>query len=175
MTYTPKKTIVLVGLMGVGKTTLGKRLAGDMGLEFVDLDILIEQDQGCSISQIFDYASETTFRSIERRILQEQLQSGVKIIATGGGAFIEEENRKMIKEKAISIWLKADLGTLIDRTSKRTNRPLLEQGNKKHILTQLMEKRDPIYEEADFSVQTDRGSHYTIIREIIKKIKLYDK
>jgi shikimate kinase len=174
MLYQPKKPIVLVGLMGVGKTTVGKRLAKELGLTFVDLDHVIEEDQGCTIPEIFDYAGEDTFRLVESRLLEIQLEGPAKVLATGGGAFIGDENRALIKQKAISVWLQARLGSLIIRTAQRGTRPLLDKGDHAKVLEELMETRNPIYALADFSVETDVGPHNKIIDNITGQIEDYD-
>lgn len=160
------RSIVLVGLMGAGKSTIGRRLAREMNMDFRDSDTEITEAAGCSISDIFDIHGEDIFRDLERRIISNLLAGAPSIIATGGGAFISPTVREMIGKSAISIWLKADLDVLLERVSRRNNRPLLEKGDKRVILGKLMEERYPIYSEADIVVESDDSSHDVVINKI---------
>lgn len=164
--------VVLVGMMGTGKTTFGKKLASKLSIPFFDLDHEIEKDIGHSVSWIFENAGEEEFRKLEKKKLSEILsKDGVFILALGGGAFIPEENRKIIKKKAYSVWLTASPETIYQRVSYRKDRPLLEkQGDKMNHIKDLMEKRDPIYAMADSKVITDKGSHKDIIDSIINEV-----
>lgn len=146
------RPVVLVGLMGSGKTTLGKALARRLGLEFVDADDVIVAAMGKDIAQIFADHGEEYFRDAERRMIAK-LFTGVKVISTGGGAFINDETRALIGEKAISVWLKADLDTLAKRTAGDRNRPLLKD-DPVGALTALIDKRYPVYAQADITVET---------------------
>ncbi|HEX2115672.1 MAG TPA: shikimate kinase, partial [Alphaproteobacteria bacterium] len=121
-----ERTIVMVGLMGAGKTSIGRRLAQRLGLAFVDADHEIEQAAGCTIEEIFERYGEAAFRDGERRIIQRLLERPPHVLATGGGAFMDPETRARIKEAGISVWLKADLDVLVRRVSRRNNRPLLK-------------------------------------------------
>src|SRR5690606_30559179 len=143
------KTVVLVGLMGCGKTAIGKRLAKQFGLPFFDLDHEIEAEFGCTVSEIFEKHGEPRFRQAEREAILRFMEGEPCILASGGGAFIQDEIRRLIKEKAISVWLKADLDVLLERVSRKNTRPLLAQGDKREIMQNLIEKRYPIYQEAD--------------------------
>lgn len=145
--------IVLVGLMGAGKTSLGKRLAKIFDLPFLDSDAEIEKAAGCTIAEIFESFGEAYFRDGERRVIERILTSEPCVMATGGGSFMDEKIRSMVKEHALSIWLRADLDTLVKRTSKRRDeRPLLKTGDPREILGKLIEQRYPVYAEADIVV-----------------------
>lgn len=162
------KPIVLVGLMGAGKSTVGKRLATALGLDFIDSDHEIAEAAGCSISEIFETYGETMFRDLEKRVLNRLLSSSPCVIATGGGAFMNEEIRAEIKARTISIWLRAELPVLVERVSRRDTRPLLKTGDKSEILGRLMKERYPIYEQADLIVDSSAGPHDTVVTDILK-------
>jgi shikimate kinase len=149
------KFIVLVGLMGAGKTSLGKRLAKAMALPFIDSDIEIEKAAGCSIPEIFARFGEAEFRSGERRVIERILDGEPAIVATGGGAFMDSDTRALIRTKAISVWLRADLDTLVKRTKRRDDRPLLKSGDPREVLQRLIGERYPVYGEADIVVDVD--------------------
>ncbi len=152
------KTVVLVGLMGAGKTCIGKKMAQAMNLPFVDADAEIEKAAGCSIAEIFEAHGETYFRDRERMVIQRLLEDPVQILSTGGGAFIDEGTRATILDKGISLWLRADLDILVERTSRRTHRPLLRNGNHREILSGLIDERYPIYAKADITTDSAEGS-----------------
>ena len=141
--------IVLIGLMGAGKSHLGRQLATATGLPFKDTDNEVEKAAGCSIEEIFDRYGEADFRAGEKRVIARLFQDKPSIIATGGGSFINDETRRLIKNRGVSIWLRADLDLLYRRTQNRLHRPLLNQGNGREILAQLMKERYPIYAHAD--------------------------
>ncbi|MGE4062811.1 MAG: shikimate kinase [Rhodospirillaceae bacterium] len=148
------RTVVLVGLMGAGKSCIGRRLASRLGISFVDADAEIEQAAGCSISEIFEKYGEPYFRDGERRVMTRLLHGPPCILAAGGGAFMEPETRTLIRGKAISVWLKADLDTLSQRTRGRTHRPLLNGSDPREVLSRLIETRYPVYAQADIAVET---------------------
>lgn len=148
------RSIVLVGLMGAGKTSIGKRLAARLHLPFVDADDEIERAAGCSIPEIFERYGEGAFRDGERRVIARLLAGPRCVLATGGGAFVDPDTRAAVKASGLSIWLKADLDTLVRRTARRTNRPLLNRGDPRDVLANLMEIRYPLYAEADIHVQS---------------------
>ena len=150
----PPRTIVLVGLMGAGKSAIGRRLAQRLALPFIDADHEIEQAAGCTIEEFFAAHGEAAFRDGERRVMARLLDQPVHVLATGGGAFIDDATRALVKERAISLWLRADLPLLLERVMRRSNRPLLKQGDPKQILEELMRKRYPIYAEADVTVDS---------------------
>jgi shikimate kinase len=148
------KPVVFVGLMGAGKSRIGRDLATKIGFSFVDTDDEIVKAAGCSISDIFELYGEEAFRDLEERVISRLLTSKVQIIATGGGAFMNPQIRKIISEYGVSVWLKAGLNVLIERTSRRKGRPLLEHGDPATILKALINERDPLYGEADIVVDT---------------------
>ncbi|MSO96831.1 MAG: shikimate kinase [Rhodospirillaceae bacterium] len=148
------KTIVLVGLMGAGKSCIGRRLAARLDVPFVDADAEIEKAAGLTVAEIFEKYGEGYFRDGERRVMSRLLQGAPCILAAGGGAFMDAETRKLIKEQAVSLWLRAELDTLISRTKGRSHRPLLNTGDPRETLQQLMQTRYPVYAEADVAVDT---------------------
>lgn len=166
----PEIPIVLIGLMGAGKTTVGRRLAKQMGCDFVDSDAEIEGAAACSISDIFAIHGESIFRDLEKRVIKRLLEQEKTVIATGGGAWMQPEVREMIKGKAITVWLKADIETLLERVEKRDHRPLLEQGDKRTILQELIERRYPLYGEADLTVESGSGPHESVVENVIEAI-----
>jgi shikimate kinase len=150
-----KKPVVMVGLMGAGKTKIGGLLAESLGLPFVDADHEIEEAAGRTIPEIFETYGEPAFRDLERKIIARLLSNELKIIAPGGGAVMNEETASLIWDKSLSIWLKADLDILVERTARNANRPLLKNGDPREILADLMEKRHPAYAKATLTVETD--------------------
>jgi shikimate kinase len=170
VSFMPPKTIVLVGLMGSGKTSVGKRLAKRLELDFFDSDHEVELAAGCSIRDIFNVYGEETFRKGEYRVINRLLSQPTHILATGGGSFVYEETREFILQSAISVWLKADLATLVARVSRRTDRPLLEDvEDPTDILKQLIEERYPLYGQANVHVDTfDESTNATVDRVIQK-------
>jgi shikimate kinase len=157
--------------MGAGKTTVGRRLARDIGLEFIDSDSEITEAAGCSISDIFEIYGEAIFRDLEKRVLLRLLSCEPSVIATGGGAFMNPELREAIGQYSTSIWLRAELDVLFERVSRRNTRPLLEQGDKRAILSRLMEERHPVYGSANLIVDSGAGTHETVVEEIIRRLK----
>lgn len=150
----PPRTVALVGLMGAGKSAIGKRLAHRLGLPFVDADDEIERAAGCSISEFFERFGEAEFRNGERRVIQRLLEGSPHVLSTGGGAYMDAETRALMRRHAITIWLRADLEVLYDRVRKRTHRPLLRQGDPRDILARLMNQRYPVYAQADLVVES---------------------
>jgi shikimate kinase len=150
----PPRTVALVGLMGAGKSAIGKRLAHRLGLPFVDADDEIERAAGCSISEFFERFGEAEFRNGERRVIQRLLEGSPHVLSTGGGAYMDAETRALMRGQAITVWLRADLDVLYDRVRKRTHRPLLRQGDPKDILARLMNQRYPVYAQADLVVDS---------------------
>jgi len=148
------RTIVLVGLMGAGKSCIGRRLAQRLNVPFVDADSEIEQAAGCTIAEIFEKYGEPAFRDGERRVMARLLQGPATILAAGGGAFMDNETRALIRDNAVSVWLRADLDTLAARTKGRSHRPLLNVGDARETLAKLIEARYPVYAEADITVDT---------------------
>ncbi len=170
----PARPLVLVGLMGVGKSTVGRRLAKRLSLPFVDADSEIERAAGCSISDIFEFHGEAAFREGERRVLRRLLEEKPAVIATGGGAFIDDETRKQVRERATSIWLRADLETVVKRVRRNNNRPLLKNGDPRETLSKLMEARDPIYAQADIVVDSSDAAVDKVVDVIIDALKTHE-
>ncbi|RME65441.1 MAG: shikimate kinase, partial [Alphaproteobacteria bacterium] len=161
------RSLVLVGLMGSGKSSIGRRLAERLGLPFVDSDGEIEQAAGCSISEIFERYGEAAFRDGERRVIERLLGDTPKVVATGGGAFMDPATRALIKARAVSIWLKADIDVLAERTSRRDHRPLLKGKDATAVLTELAAQRHPVYAQADITVASGRGPHEKVVEDIL--------
>lgn len=148
------RTIALVGLMGAGKSAIGKRLAQRLGLPFVDADVEIEAAAGCSIEEFFERFGEAEFRAGERRVIQRLLEGSPHVLATGGGAFMDPRTRELMRTRATTIWLRADINVLFERVARRSNRPLLKNGDPRGTLERLMAVRYPIYAEADIVVDS---------------------
>lgn len=165
-----QRAIVLVGLMGCGKSSIGKRLAARLGLPFVDADEEIERAAAKSINEIFEDHGEAHFRDGERRVIARLLTGGPQILATGGGAFMHAETRRRILDTAVSIWLRADLAVLMRRVSKRDTRPLLRHGNPEATMRNLIDTRYPVYAEADLTVESREEPHDVIVTEIISRL-----
>lgn len=165
------RSIVLVGLMGCGKSSVGRRLASRLGLQFVDADEEIERVAAKSIVEIFADHGEAYFRDGERRVIARLLANGPQVLATGGGAFINPETRAKIRERGISIWLRADLPVLMRRVSKRENRPLLKTADPEATMRDLIDKRYPVYAEADMMIDSRDVPHDVIVNEVISALK----
>lgn len=161
------RSIVLVGLMGAGKSTVGRRLAGRLQLPFYDADHEIEAAAGMSIPDIFAVHGEQYFRDGERRVIARLLQSGPMVLATGGGAFMSEETRGRIAEAGISVWLRADLEILMRRVRKRPNRPLLNTPDPVETMRNLMVQRDPVYALADLTVESRDVPHDRVVADVV--------
>lgn len=167
------KPVVMIGLMGAGKSRIGRELAAELRLPFVDADTEIVEAAGCSISDIFELYGETAFRDVEKRVICRLLDEGRQIIATGGGAFMNDDIRRAIKERGVSIWLRAELDVLVERTSRRDGRPLLENGDPEAILKGLMEQRYPVYAEADIIVDSKAVSIEETVADTAKALSGY--
>ena len=165
------RPVVLIGLMGAGKSTIGRRLGARLGIPFVDADAEIEKAAGSSIEDIFAAHGEQAFRDGERRVIARLLKDPVHVLATGGGAFIEPATRELIRGSGISVWLRAELDVLLRRVKRRNDRPLLREGDPQEILRQLMDDRYPIYAEADVTVDTADAPHETVVRDILQKLE----
>jgi shikimate kinase len=162
------RTIALVGLMGAGKSSIGRRLALALDLPFKDADEEVERAAARSIPEIFEYLGEAAFRDGERRVIARLLDDPPHVLATGGGAFMNAETRALIRQKAISIWLKADLEVLLRRVARRTDRPLLKDGDPRAVLEALSRERDPIYGLADIRVES---AHQATVQAIIDALR----
>ncbi len=167
----PARPLVLVGLMGAGKTAIGRRLAGRLGIPFVDVDAEIEKAAGCSISDYFERYGEAAFRIGERKVMGRLLDGPVAVLASGGGAYMDAETRALIAQKAISVWLRAELDVLVERTSRRNDRPLLHGGDPRAILAELMDKRYPVYAQADIVVDSDEGPADQMTKRVIGAVR----
>jgi shikimate kinase len=165
------RTIALVGLMGVGKTTIGRKLAQTLRLPFHDADQEIEAAAGCSIPEIFAEMGEAEFRAGERRVIARLLKSGPHVLATGGGAFMDPQTRGLIEQDAISIWLKADLDVMVRRVGRKDTRPLLIGKDPREVLTALMAERYPVYALADVTVTTDDRPVGEAVKAIVAALK----
>ena len=169
------RTIALVGLMGAGKSAIGRRLGIRLGLNFTDADVEIERSAGKTISDIFELEGEKEFRMRERRIIKGLLDRPAHVLATGGGAFINAKTRYLIRKKALSIWLKADLKTLHRRVMRRANRPLLAEGNPKEILADLINERYPIYKLADLVIESVDCPHEEMVDKVVDGIMKFER
>ena len=164
------RAIVLVGLMGAGKTSVGRRLAERLELAFVDADHEIETAAGKSIAEIFADHGEAYFRDGEKRVIARLLENGEQVLATGGGAFMNDNTRATIKSRGVSVWLKADLVLLLKRVMKRDNRPLLKQDDPETVMRRLIDVRYPVYATADVTVESRDAQHGLMVNEVIRSI-----
>jgi len=167
----PTRPIVLIGLMGAGKSTVGRRLAARLGLPFFDADQEIEDAAGLSISEIFERFGEAHFRDGERRVIARLFDGTPKVIATGGGAFMNEETRRLILDKAIAIWLDADIDTLVDRVGRRDTRPLLRNRDPRKVLSELAAIRNPVYAQAPIRIASNALPHEASVNAILEALK----
>lgn len=165
--------IVLVGLMGAGKTSVGKRLAVRVAVPFRDADEEIEKAAGCSIKDIFALYGEPAFRDGERKVIARLLSEGPQVLATGGGAYMDAETRACVRARAVSVWLKADVEELYRRVCRHTHRPLLNQGDPRETLQRLMNVRYPIYAEADVHVETGSEPPDATVDAVLKAVKAF--
>ena len=165
------KPIVLIGLMGAGKSTVGVRLAETLGLPFKDSDAEIEAAAGCSVSDLFAIYGEEIFRDLEQRVVKRLLEEKNLVLATGGGSYIQPLIQEEIKKRAHTVWLWADIEILLERVNRRDSRPLLATGDKRKILTRLINDRYPIYQQADTVIDSSSGSHEKVVKEIIATLK----
>lgn len=167
------RPVVMVGMMGAGKSAIGRRLAHRLGVPFVDADAEIERAAGATIADIFEKHGEAAFRDGERRVIARLLDGPVGVLATGGGAFMDAETRARIKSRAITVWLKADLETLMERVSRRGHRPLLRNGDPREVLTRLMAQRDPVYAEADITVETGHAPAAATVERVLEALAAF--
>src|SRR5512144_3185213 len=162
-----KRCVVLIGMMGAGKSTIGRRMAARLRLPFVDADTEIETAAGRSIPDIFETHGEPHFRDGEARVIARLLDSGPAVIATGGGAFMREETRGRVRDKAVSIWLKADADIIMKRVKRRADRPLLQTADPAATVGRLIEEREPVYRHADITIWSRDVPHEKIVEECI--------
>lgn len=164
------RTIVLVGMMGVGKTTVGRRLAPRLGLPFYDADEEIEKAAGMPIADLFEAHGEASFRRGEAEVIKRLLGEPPMVLATGGGALTTPATRRRIKKRATSIWLRADIETIVKRATRRNTRPLLRDGDPRRILKKLLDERAPYYADADIAIDSNAGPHARTVSAIMKAL-----
>jgi|SRR5579871_95234 len=161
------RTVALVGMMGAGKSSVGRRLAARLGVPFRDADAEIESAAGCTIAEIFERFGEPAFRDGERKVIARLLAEPPHVMATGGGAFADPSTREKLKEQTVTIWLKAPVELLLARTQRRDTRPLLRDGDPREILERLLTERAPIYAMADFTIDSQDGPHTLAVERIV--------
>ncbi|MEM1047172.1 MAG: shikimate kinase [Pseudomonadota bacterium] len=161
------RSIVLVGIMGAGKTAIGRRLADRLHLPFTDADQEIETAANMTIPEIFESHGETYFRDGERRVIARLLGERAQVLSTGGGAFMNDETRKRIKQDAVSIWLHAELEILMERVRRKSNRPLLKSADPDQVMRDLLATRNPVYAEADLAVESFDGPHDAVVDQVV--------
>jgi shikimate kinase len=166
-----KRTVALVGMMGAGKSALGRRLAARLGVDFRDADTEIEQAAGCTINEIFARYGEPAFRDGERKVIARLLSLPPHVLATGGGAFADDETRARIKNEAASVWIKVPLEVLITRVGRRDTRPMLKDGDPAEIMERLLKEREPLYAQADLTVNSEDGPHQMAVDQIVAMLK----
>jgi shikimate kinase len=167
------RPIVLVGLMGVGKSTVGRRLAKRLGVSFVDSDSAIEDASGLPAAEVFERYGERDFRDGERRLVARLMDGEVRVIATGGGAYVDPRTRELLNQRAITVWLDAPVDILAERTSRRDTRVQLRTGDPKAVLERLSEERRPSYQEAHIHVKSGDGAHKDVVDAIISALESY--
>lgn len=165
------RTVALVGLMGAGKSAIGKRLAQRLALPFIDADEEIERAAGCTVAEFFERFGEAEFRAGERRVIGRLLEGPPHVLSTGGGAYMDPETRALMRSKALTVWLRADLDVLYDRVRRRGHRPLLRQGEPREILERLMKQRYPIYAEADLVIESTAQPAERTTEEVIEALR----
>ncbi len=165
------RSIALVGLMGAGKTTIGRKLAQILGLPFIDSDAEIERVSRMTVSELFAAYGEPEFRALEARVVARIAEEGPRVIGTGGGAYMNEATRALLRERAYTVWLKADLDLLMERVSKRPTRPLLQATDPRTVMRELMDRRYPVYAQADLTVQSRNARRETIAAEIVSALR----
>lgn len=168
-----KQPLLLIGMMGAGKTRMGLQLANALDLAFTDSDDEIEKAACMTIPEIFDKFGEAYFRDGERRVIARLLEQGPSVIATGGGAVMTPETAEAVWQKTLSIWVRADMDVMVERTARRDNRPLLKDGDPREILTALAEKRYPVYEKADIVIDSHNGPAEAILNQALEKIRTH--
>lgn len=168
-----ERTIALVGLMGVGKSTVGRRLAKRLDLPFADGDIEIESAAAMTVSDIFAQLGESEFRAGEARVMRRLLEGPRMVLATGGGAILNPETRELLKARAVTVWMRADLETIAGRVQRRDTRPLLRGRDPLEALRQLAEARYPVYAQADVTVDVAGGAHSTAVEAIVEALETH--
>ena len=169
-----KRSIVLVGLMGAGKTAIGRKVAAALSLRFVDSDHEIENVSRMTVPELFERYGEAEFRALERRVIGRLVKDGPQVVATGGGAFMNDQTRRLIGRHGLSVWLKADLDILMDRVAKRQNRPLLKTADPRATMARLMDERYPVYALADVTVESRDVQHGQMVNDVIRALAQWD-
>ncbi len=164
---TGDRSIVLIGMMGAGKTTVGRRLAARLGLPFIDADQEIEAAANLTIGEIFERHGEDHFRAGEKRVIARLLEDGPQVLATGGGAYMDADTRAVIRDRGISIWLKADLDLLMARVRRKSTRPLLQKPNPEAVLAALIDERYPVYAKAEITIESRDEPHERVVDDIV--------
>src|ERR1700733_14156008 len=165
------RTVALVGMMGSGKSSVGRRLAARLGVPFKDAASEIERAAGCPIPEIFDRFGEGAFRDGEHKVIARLLGEAPHVLATGGGAFVDASTRERLKESAVTVWIKAPVEVLLARVKRRDNRPLLRGDDPRGVLERLLAERTPIYQLADVTVESDDGPHSQAVDQIVAALK----
>ena len=165
------RPIVLVGLMGAGKSTVGRRLAKRLDLPFIDSDVAIEDASGLSAAEVFERFGEEDFRDGERRLVARLIEGEIRVIATGGGAFVDPRTRELLNQRAITVWLDAPVEVLADRTGRRDTRPLLRTGNRAETLQRLSDERRQTYAEAHIHIKSGDGAHRDVVDAIVHALE----
>ncbi|MEQ8434105.1 MAG: shikimate kinase [Oceanicaulis sp.] len=173
----PERPIALVGLMGVGKTTIGRRLASRLDRAFADADEAVAEAAGRSVADIFADFGETAFRDGERKVIARLMEApDPLVLALGGGAFVDPDTRALLKEKAVTVWLKADLDTLMDRVARKPGqRPLLDDPDPRAVMDRLMKVREPAYSQADIAVESEAGGHDLTVEKVLDALKQLER
>ncbi len=169
-----RRTIALVGLMGSGKSTVGARVASLLDMRFVDADAEIQAAANMTVGEIFEVYGEGEFRALERRVIARLLRDEPMVLATGGGAFMDPATRALMRERAVSVWLKADLDVLMKRVGKRGGRPLLEAEDPKAVMADLIERRYPVYAEADLVIESEDGPHEATVERLLEALAAHE-
>ena len=166
-----KRTVALVGMMGAGKSSLGRRLASRLEVPFRDADTEIETAAGCSINEIFARFGEPAFRDGERKVVARLLGLPAHVLATGGGAFADDATRARIKDEAVSVWINVPLKVLIERVGRRDTRPMLKDGDPAEIMTRLYQEREPLYAQADLTISSEDSPHQAAVESIVALLR----
>jgi shikimate kinase len=164
------RTVVLIGLMGSGKSTIGRRLAVRLGVGYIDADAEIEEAAGCSIEDIFTFHGEEAFRDGERRVIKRLLDGPVHVLAAGGGSFMDAQTRATMAKRSTTVWLRAELDVLVRRVRRTNSRPLLRDGDPHEILSRLIEEREPVYAQAALTIDSGDGAADDVVDDIISKL-----